>query len=473
MPRLPLESTQIREGALRRDAVFRRSLIAADAFAASGALLLMATGDSAMSLRWTSVAVLPLVVLISKLLGLYDRDDLVFHKSTLDEAPSLFHVASLFAILLWFLQGVLITGPLDRPGMVELWIGFFLLAVGGRTLARHLARAVSPVERCLVIGPSDARMRFATKLMRAHRGTEIVGHLPLEDERRRTAVPVQADQRNRDLTLADLDEMVGELDAHRVIIIPGEASNDKMLEAVSRAKAVGVKVSILPRMFEVVGSSIEFDDVEGMTVLGVRRLGLSRSSRFIKRATDAALSGLALIVLAPLIGLLAVSIRLSSPGRVLFRQRRVGRDGRTFEMLKFRSMVDGAHEQRTRLEPLNESVGLFKIADDPRTTRLGRMMRRASLDELPQLINVMRGEMSLVGPRPLVIDEDRRVEGRHRGRLKLTPGITGPWQLLGPTRVPLEDMVTMDYLYGANWSLWTDVKILLRTVAHVLSRRGV
>ena len=143
-------------------------------------------------------------------------------------------------------------------------------------------------------------------------------------------------------------------------------------------------------------------------------------------------------------------------------------------MLKFRTMVAGAESQKPALLDRNEAGGgLFKIADDPRTTPAGRMLRRTSLDELPQLINVLRGEMSLVGPRPLVVDEDSRVEGWHRRRLAMPPGMTGSWQVFGSARIPLDEMVKIDYLYGANWSLWSDVKILLRTLPYVLGRRGL
>jgi lipopolysaccharide/colanic/teichoic acid biosynthesis glycosyltransferase len=142
-------------------------------------------------------------------------------------------------------------------------------------------------------------------------------------------------------------------------------------------------------------------------------------------------------------------------------------------MFKFRSMYDGAEAQRAALETLNETDGLFKVTADPRVTRVGRLLRKTSIDELPQLINVLLGNMSLVGPRPLVVDEDRLVEGRHRDRLQLPPGMTGPWQVLGPSRPPLSEMVKTDYLYAANWSLWTDVKILMRTFAHVLAQRGL
>jgi lipopolysaccharide/colanic/teichoic acid biosynthesis glycosyltransferase len=157
---------------------------------------------------------------------------------------------------------------------------------------------------------------------------------------------------------------------------------------------------------------------------------------------------------------------------VLFRQTRVGRDGQTFEMLKYRSMHDGADARKAELLERNESDGLFKIADDPRITRVGRFLRKTSLDELPQLVNVLRGQMSLVGPRPLVVEDDRRVEGWYRRRLHLTPGITGEWQVFGAARIPLREMVTIDYLYVSNWSLWADVKILLRTIPCVVGRRG-
>jgi lipopolysaccharide/colanic/teichoic acid biosynthesis glycosyltransferase len=157
----------------------------------------------------------------------------------------------------------------------------------------------------------------------------------------------------------------------------------------------------------------------------------------------------------------------------LFRQTRVGRDGRHFSILKFRSMVADAEDMKHRLHHLNEAgVGLFKIAADPRVTRVGKFLRASSLDELPQLFNVIRGEMSLVGPRPLVLDEDAQVVGLDRSRLHLTPGMTGPWQVLG-TRVPMQEMVGIDYLYVANWSLWLDLKILLRTIRKVVRRTNL
>jgi lipopolysaccharide/colanic/teichoic acid biosynthesis glycosyltransferase len=178
-------------------------------------------------------------------------------------------------------------------------------------------------------------------------------------------------------------------------------------------------------------------------------------------------------LLAPLLAGICLAIKLDSSGPVLFRQRRVGRDGSSFEMLKFRTMVRGADGQKDGLRHLNEAAGVFKIAEDPRMTRVGRLLRRTSLDELPQLANVLRGQMSLVGPRPLIVEEDRLIEGWRRRRLQLTPGMTGHWQVLGSARIPLEEMVRIDYLYVTNWSLWLDVKILLRTIPYVLSGKGL
>jgi len=235
-----------------------------------------------------------------------------------------------------------------------------------------------------------------------------------------------------------------------------------------------VRVSLLPRILEVVGSTIEVDDLDGLTLLGVRRFGLSRSSRALKRGFDITGATLGLIAMAPFIAIVSMLIKLDSPGPVLFRQTRIGRDGQPLMMLKFRTMVIDAEQRRSDLQARNEAAaGLFKITDDPRITRVGRRLRGASLDELPQLFNVLLGEMSLVGPRPLVLDEDRQITGLDRRRLALTPGMTGHWQVAGSSRVPLSEMVKLDYIYVAGWSLWTDAKILLRTITYMLARRGM
>jgi lipopolysaccharide/colanic/teichoic acid biosynthesis glycosyltransferase len=226
------------------------------------------------------------------------------------------------------------------------------------------------------------------------------------------------------------------------------------------------------------GSSIELDGglhaLPGAQAIGSGRLDLTRSAMRVKRALDLLGATLGLLALAPLIAVIAAAIKLDGGGAVLYRQLRVGRHGKRFEMLKFRTMVPGADAMKEALRAHNEARGgLFKIAQDPRVTRVGRWLRRSALDELPQLLNVLKGEMSLVGPRPLVVEEDKRIAGWRRRRLELMPGMTGPWQILGPTRASLGEMVAIDYRYVEHWSLWKDLEILLRTVPHVVGRRGL
>jgi lipopolysaccharide/colanic/teichoic acid biosynthesis glycosyltransferase len=235
-----------------------------------------------------------------------------------------------------------------------------------------------------------------------------------------------------------------------------------------------VRVSLLPRVLDVVGSSVVFDQLDGLTLLGVRRFGLTRSSLFVKRAFDLCGASVMLLASAPAMALIALAVKLDSRGPVLFRQTRVGRDGRRFRICKFRTMGVDAEERKAGLRDANEVAGgLFKIAEDPRVTRVGRLLRRTSLDELPQLFNVIAGDMSLVGPRPLILDEDVQITGWDRRRLHLTPGMTGQWQIAGSARVPMHEMVKIDYLYVAGWSLWSDAKLLARTVPYMLARRGM
>ena len=447
---------------LRRDGLFRRLLVLADAVAALMAIFLAVEVFGDNHVRWATLLVVPLAVFLSKSIGLYDRDELVLKKSTLDEYPQLFILAALYALLISQLQTQLIDGDLGARQVWGLWLLLFVFAAAGRTAARLSAEALTPPERCLVIGDLRSTGAIGAKLDHATARRQILaGRLPLEFDG------------DRDEVLDCIREAVTTHDAHRVILAPQVADSDAVLDAIRLVKSLGVKVSLLPRLFEVVGTSVVFDDLDGITVLGVRRFGLSRSSAAIKRAMDVSVAAVGILIASPLLALIAVAIRMDSSGPLFFRQVRVGRDGKRFEMLKFRSMVVGADEGQAELRVTTGQDGMFKLVDDPRITRVGRWLRASSLDELPQFFNVLRGDMSLVGPRPLVVDEDALIEGFNRRRLHLVPGMTGPWQVLGATRVPLQEMVKIDYLYIANWSLWRDVKILLRTAAHVLSRRGV
>ena len=455
---------------MRRDALFRRMLLAADVVALVGAFVLtVALSRRSLQLTWAGIAGVPILVLCAKLSGLYDRDETLLRKTTLDEAPKLLQLATLCALVAWLTGGLIVQGTLDRHEATFLWLALAAMLILARTASRAISLRIAPVERCLLIGDEISAATIRSKLT-GHGGVkaQVVAHVDLDN-----AAPWSTDSFSAQ-RLAEIGDLARTRDVHRAIIAPRSADAGEMLNLVRTLKAVGVRVSVLPRLLEVVGSSVEFDDLHGVTVMGVRRFELTRSSAAVKRAFDLVWASAGLLALSPVMIAAAVAIKLDSRGPVLFRQLRVGRHGKQFHIYKFRTMVSDAEALKDSLRHRNEAQeGLFKIVDDPRVTRVGRWLRKSALDEVPQLLNILRGEMGLVGPRPLVIDEDIRVEGWHRRRLELTPGMTGPWQILGPARVPLREMVAIDYLYVANWSLWTDMKIVLRTVPYVMGRKGL
>ena len=215
------------------------------------------------------------------------------------------------------------------------------------------------------------------------------------------------------------------------------------------------------------------EPIDGMALFSLRRHRFSRRQRLVKRTLDIGVTSVALVVSAPLMIGIALAVKLSSPGPVLFRQRRVGEQEREFTILKFRTMIVGAHAQRDGLEAHNEADGLlFKMRRDPRVTKVGRFLRRTSLDELPQLFNVLLGEMSLVGPRPALPEETTRYAESQRGRLRVKPGLTGLWQVNGRHDLVFDDYVRYDLFYVENWSLTMDLYILAKTIPALLTARG-
>ena len=459
----PIREPNQRADVKRRDAIFRRSLALADLVAAASAALLV-TAAAGSTIEPVALLGLPLVVLAGKLVGSYDRDELIVNKATMDEAPRLFQLATLYTLLFALLEKAFLSAPIGASQLALLWVTMFVFAVVARGAGRRLAHAVTPAERCLFVGTEASAERLQAKLGALCGNAELVGRMSIPDGGERSDAAEAA---------GVLRRVVEELRVHRVVVEPSEPQPQATLDFVREAKGTGARVSLLPRILEVVGSSIEVDDVHGLTLLGVRQFGLSRSSTIVKRCFDVVGASCLLILLAPVLAVVALLVRLDSRGPVIYRQTRIDRGGRPFTMFKLRTMVVGADALKPALRARNEADGLFKIADDPRLTRVGRQLRRYSLDELPQLLNVLRGEMSLVGPRPLVSDDDAQITGLDRRRLYLTPGMTGRWQILGSARVPLSEMIKLDYLYVTGWSLWSDVKILLRTVPYVLARKGM
>jgi exopolysaccharide biosynthesis polyprenyl glycosylphosphotransferase len=446
----------------RRELIGRVTLLAADVIAVVASMLLVSalTGDS---LTPWALAVVPLYILVAKTAGLYDRDQFVLHKTTLDEVPVLVAVAAIFVL---FVQGIRAVEFEDRSHPFLFLALLVLLVVATRVLARTVTVRVTASERVLVVGDSPTASMIKRKLAAdPSLNATVVGRVAVEREPRDLG----------DNLLGTVDELASVIKQHeveRVIVAPSLEGGDDVVDTVRVATASGVRVAVLPRLLEVMGTSVDFDDLGGRLLMGVRGFGLAPSSRFLKRAFDIVVATGLLLVLAPMLVVIALAVKLTSPGPVFFGQTRVGRHGREFQLLKYRTMVDDAEDRKDELLEHNQAAPLFKIANDPRTTRVGAILRRYSVDELPQLFNVLRGDMSLVGPRPLITAEDRLFSGWQRRRYHVAPGITGPWQILGSSRVPVEDMLTLDYLYCSSWSLWLDAKILARTIPYVFSRRS-
>jgi exopolysaccharide biosynthesis polyprenyl glycosylphosphotransferase len=336
-----------------------------------------------------------------------------------------------------------------------------------RSAARStMAKRLQP-ERVLIVG-ADNLTEVLVHKMRQHPeyGLNAVGALcPGGRASRRLSVPVVGSP-------SDLRAAVIKHDVDRIVLSRPSLDEQGQIDLLHRCRELSLKVSVLPELFETMGPSMEVDDVEGITLLCLHPPVLSRSSRFIKRSLDFAGASLLLTLLAPALLVMALAIKLDSRGPVFFCQDRIGKDGRRFRLWKFRTMCTDAEERAAELRSLSKDPDWLHLEDDPRITRTGRLLRQTSLDELPQLWNVLKGEMSLVGPRPLIESEDRLIDGWGRSRLQLTPGLTGSWQVLGRTSIPFEEMVKLDYLYVTNWSLWTDIRLIVRTLPAVAMRRG-
>ena len=461
-----------RPRSLGRDSALRRLLAAGDALAAMLALLvaLVIPGLPAGGHRvlWGVVAV-PLMMVLFKLYGLYDRDVKRITYSTVDDLPRLFHATVIGALVLWVYSRYSPMRRLDFAEILLFGVDVIVLVTVTRFAIRSIAGRVIGAENALLVGTGQMGQTLIGKLA-AHPEyrLNVIGSLsPTEAAPASGKRPVPALG-----TLEQLEQVADLYDVTRVVFSARDIEEGELERMLRDCRSLALKASVLPRLADVLGPAVEVDDVEGVTVLGINPPWLPRSSRMIKRGMDLLFATPLLMLVAPLLALLAVAIKLDSRGPVFFAQERVGRGSRHFRLFKLRTMVADAERLRGELIAQSTDAGWLKLDHDPRITRLGHWLRRLSLDELPQLWNVVRGEMSLVGPRPLIPAEDEHVEAWARGRLDLTPGITGYWQVLGRTRIPFEEMVKLDYLYVMNWSLWEDVRLMLRTLPVVIGGRG-
>jgi exopolysaccharide biosynthesis polyprenyl glycosylphosphotransferase len=421
-------------------------------------------------------ATLPAWLVAAKLFRLYDRDDERADHSTVDDLTSVFLVITVGAWLLFV--GATLTHVAD-PGLVKL-VTFWALAIGCVTTARSVTRAVfhrsaAYVQNTVILGAGEVGQRVARKLMQ-HReyGINLLGFVDASPRRLRPGldVPVLGPPER-------LLEIVRERGVDRVVVAFSLAPTADLIEAVTAVRAAGVQVDIVPRLFEALGPHVKMHTVEGVPMIALPTAKRFPFSRSLKRAADVVIAALAGIVVLPFIPYAAWRIKRESPGPVLFRQTRVGRGKREFTVFKFRTMrtdtdpaVHQAYIARAMADPDSSggADGLFKLDQADAITPFGRFLRDTSLDELPQLLNVLRGEMSIVGPRPCLPYEIEHFEPHHHERFAVPPGITGLWQVTARAHTTFAEALDMDVAYARGWSLGLDAWLICRTPLHMLRR---
>lgn len=365
-------------------------------------------------------------------------------------------------------------------GMLVLAGVIVIVLLGAARATKHLVEASLRrrgigVERVLIVGAGEVgRAVMRSILADPALGYQIVGYVdddPAKGEGELGRIKGLGN-------IEQIDQVIPDKDVNEVIVTLPWMYHRKIMQIVEECNRENVRVRVVPDVFQQRMHRLDLESLNGIPLIGTGPTQLSSSAFLIKRVIDLSITILALPFLAVLFLVTAALIKLDTPGPVIFKQRRIGKNGREFDVYKFRSMIDGADKMQAELAHLNEANGLFKIKTgedgkgDPRVTRVGRFLRRFSIDEFPQLINVLRGEMSVVGPRPGTPDEVARYEPWQRKRLSVKPGMTGLWQVSGRSDVPFDEMCLLDIYYIENWSLDMDIRIMLRTVPRAIFGTG-
>jgi exopolysaccharide biosynthesis polyprenyl glycosylphosphotransferase len=399
--------------------------------------------------------VLPAWIVLAKLHGLYDRDHRALRHLSVDELPALFAWAMSGTVLTTLALDALSGHRLPLHTVLLAWLLIAVSVFAFRGVSRWIWRAITARERIVVLGeaPLADSVRRKLDLFPDIHG-ELVGVWP--------ATGVKPTDYKAEL--ADID---------RIIVASSYIDESLIANLLALCRRQRIKLTVVPPTRGMFGTAIQLSHVADLPVVEFNTGDVSISTLMLKRAFDVLASAAALIALAPLFVAIAIAIRLDSRGPVVFRQTRAGRDGQQFRMYKFRTMVVDAEDMLADLisfDHLKEPV--FKLQNDPRVTRVGRFLRRTSLDELPQLLNILKGEMSIVGPRPEQLDLVERYSEEERFRLAVKPGLTGPMQVYGRGHLTLEERLAVEREYIENLSIGRDLMIIAMTVSPLVSGKG-
>jgi exopolysaccharide biosynthesis polyprenyl glycosylphosphotransferase len=485
--RVPIDRASTR-GIRRRRWVVRRALVTADlmGLAAAFALLEVTVGpgngagdripfDSEVILFLAS---LPVWLAAAQAMGLYARDEERPEHTTVDDLVGVFQLVTMVVWLIFVVSNLTHVASPDLGKSTIFWALAIVSVVAARSTARMLARR-SPeyVQNALIVGTDRVGQLIARKLLQHPEfRINLVGFVDGSPRTLRPAVaqiPVVSD-------VEGLVETATRLDVDRVVIAFSRQSSRHLMELTRDLQALGVQVDIVPRLFEAFGPSVSINSIEGVQLVSLPPTRMSRSAFLLKRAFDVATASALLLITWPLFLALAVLVRLDSPGPILFRQTRLGLDQHAFVALKFRTMrvetSDDEHREYIKhamdSNAAPEAGGLYKLDRGDSITRAGRWLRKTSLDELPQLFNVLRGDMSLVGPRPCIPYETQQFEPHHFDRFLVPAGITGLWQVKARAHSTFVEALDMDVAYARSRSFGLDFLLLLQTPVQLLRPRA-
>ena len=325
------------------------------------------------------------------------------------------------------------------------------------------------IRNVLIIGTGETAAAIANKLKNepglGYKLIGIVSDLP-HAQAEINGFPVLGRVEN-------VKSIIAELKPEEVILASEKLTSRETLDLVTECEVYGLEFKLVPGLLELMASRVDTDEIGGVPLMLIKQIQWTGFKALLKRLFDIVGAVFFIILLLPIWLIIPVLIRLSSPGLIYFTQMRVGKDGKEFQLFKFRSMYPDAEARLAGLQDKSEVSGhIFKIKEDPRITPIGKWIRKFSIDELPQLFNVLIGTMSMVGPRPPLMREVVKYDSWQKKRLRIAPGITGLWQVSGRSELSFDDMVRLDIYYIENWSLWMDLKILFRTIPAVLSAKG-